>query len=190
MRRLLTITVVGLVLTVPTAIPGPDALHPSYRVSDYFASPGLYGTSYGFASYGMPRTYTTFSAYPGSLLRREPPALRISARPLRCRPLASRIHRSRLCLRRSRHRLLLSHLPGRLRHRPDRQSDRAATVDRRLCTAHLGPASVCTGARSPGAVRGASGRLSGSWQGPARHPCNRSPRASGREAVYRSPGAS
>lgn len=37
----------------------------SYRVSDYFAAPGLYGTSYGFASYGIPRTYTTFSAYPG-----------------------------------------------------------------------------------------------------------------------------
>ncbi len=37
----------------------------SYRVSDYLAAPGLYGMSYGFASYGMPQTYTVFSAYPG-----------------------------------------------------------------------------------------------------------------------------
>ena len=37
----------------------------SYRVSDYFASPGWYGTSYGFASYGFPQTYSVFSAYPG-----------------------------------------------------------------------------------------------------------------------------
>jgi hypothetical protein len=37
----------------------------SYRVSDYFAAPGLYGMSYGFASYGMPQTYSVFSAYPG-----------------------------------------------------------------------------------------------------------------------------
>jgi len=38
----------------------------SYRVSDYLGAPGLYGMSYGFASYGMPQTYTVFSAYPGS----------------------------------------------------------------------------------------------------------------------------
>lgn len=37
----------------------------SYRVSDYFAGPGWYGTSYGFASYGFPQTYSVFSAYPG-----------------------------------------------------------------------------------------------------------------------------
>ena len=43
---------------------GPYTTGP-YRVSDYFAAPGLYGTSYGFASYGVPRTFTTFSAYPG-----------------------------------------------------------------------------------------------------------------------------
>jgi hypothetical protein len=36
-----------------------------YRVSNYFAAPGYYGTSYGFASFGVPRTYTTFSAFPG-----------------------------------------------------------------------------------------------------------------------------
>jgi hypothetical protein len=37
----------------------------SYRVSDYLGAPGLYGMSYGFASYGMPQTYSVFSAYPG-----------------------------------------------------------------------------------------------------------------------------
>ncbi len=38
----------------------------SYRVSDYFAAPGWYGTSYGFASYGFPQTYSTFTAFPTS----------------------------------------------------------------------------------------------------------------------------
>jgi hypothetical protein len=37
----------------------------SYRVSDYLGAPGLYGMSYGFASYGMPQTYSVYSAYPG-----------------------------------------------------------------------------------------------------------------------------
>jgi hypothetical protein len=37
----------------------------SYRVSDYLGAPGLYGMSYGFASYGMPQTYSVFSAFPG-----------------------------------------------------------------------------------------------------------------------------
>jgi hypothetical protein len=37
----------------------------SYRASNYFIAPGWYGTSYGFASYGMPQTYSVFSAYPG-----------------------------------------------------------------------------------------------------------------------------
>ena len=47
------------------AAPGGPVV-PSYRVSDYFAAPGMYGTSYGFNSYGVPRTYTTFSAKPWS----------------------------------------------------------------------------------------------------------------------------
>ena len=38
---------------------------PSYRVSDYLGAPGNFGMSYGFASYGMPQTYSVFSAYPG-----------------------------------------------------------------------------------------------------------------------------
>ena len=45
------------------AVGGPYSS--SYRVSDYLGAPGLYGMSYGFASYGMPQTYSVFSAYPG-----------------------------------------------------------------------------------------------------------------------------
>jgi hypothetical protein len=70
MRRLLGVIVVGSVLAAAAdqaqaqaILGGPFTA--SYRVGDYFAAPGLYGTSYGFASYGVPRTYTTFSAYPG-----------------------------------------------------------------------------------------------------------------------------
>jgi hypothetical protein len=37
----------------------------SYRVSDTIVAPGLYGTSYGFPSYGMPQTYSVFSSMPG-----------------------------------------------------------------------------------------------------------------------------
>jgi hypothetical protein len=37
----------------------------SYRVSEFLGAPGLYGMSYGFARYGMPQTYSVFSAYPG-----------------------------------------------------------------------------------------------------------------------------
>jgi hypothetical protein len=37
----------------------------TYRVSEYLGAPGLYGMSYGFASYGMPQTYSVFSAFPG-----------------------------------------------------------------------------------------------------------------------------
>jgi hypothetical protein len=44
---------------------GTGAFVGSYRVSDYLGAPGLYGMSYGFASYGMPQTYSVFSAYPG-----------------------------------------------------------------------------------------------------------------------------
>jgi len=45
-----------------------------YRVSNYFAAPGFYGTSYGFASYGVPRTFTTFSAFPGPAYGQNYPA--------------------------------------------------------------------------------------------------------------------
>jgi hypothetical protein len=47
------------------AVVGGGGYSPSYRVSDYLGAPGNYGMSYGFASYGMPQTYSVFSAYPG-----------------------------------------------------------------------------------------------------------------------------
>ena len=73
MQRLLGITALGALLALGLgtgqargqAVMG-GAYSGSYRVSDYFAAPGLYGTSYGYASYGVPRTYTTFSTYPSS----------------------------------------------------------------------------------------------------------------------------
>jgi len=59
---------IGLGLAVPEAgaqgVAG-SGYASSYRVSDYFVAPGWYGMSYGFASYGMPQTYSVFSAYPG-----------------------------------------------------------------------------------------------------------------------------
>jgi hypothetical protein len=48
---------------VQVVVGGPAV--PAYRVNNYIAPPGIYGTSYGFASFGLPRTYTTFSAFPG-----------------------------------------------------------------------------------------------------------------------------
>ena len=47
-------------------VEGTSPYMTSYRVSDYFAAPGWYGTSYGFASYGFPQTYSVFSAFPRS----------------------------------------------------------------------------------------------------------------------------
>lgn len=66
MRGLLTLTMVaGLLACSAQPARAQTPYTYSYRVSDYFAAPGFYGTGYGFASYGIPRTYTTFSAYPG-----------------------------------------------------------------------------------------------------------------------------
>ena len=70
MMRLLPAAMFVGILQFGVAVPGARAqgvagYSPSYRVSDYLGSPGLYGMSYGFASYGMPQTYTVFSAYPG-----------------------------------------------------------------------------------------------------------------------------
>jgi hypothetical protein len=65
---LLLVIVIGLGMSAPEAgaqmIAGSGYMS-SYRTSDYFIAPGWYGTSYGFASYGMPQTYSVFSAYPG-----------------------------------------------------------------------------------------------------------------------------
>ena len=67
-------TIVGLAVVFGLGLGADDAraqavvggpYSSSYRVSDYLGAPGLYGMSYGFASYGMPQTYSVFSAYPG-----------------------------------------------------------------------------------------------------------------------------
>jgi hypothetical protein len=61
--------VIGLGLAVPEAgaqgVAGSEYAS-SYRVSNYFIAPGWYGMSYGFASYGMPQTYSVYSAFPRS----------------------------------------------------------------------------------------------------------------------------
>lgn len=70
MRRLALLAATAVLGIVPTAsaqmapAAGPSVGSP--RPSDYFAAPGLYGTSYGYASYGVPRTHTEFSAHPWS----------------------------------------------------------------------------------------------------------------------------
>jgi hypothetical protein len=74
MRRLsglsLCATIVAVVLCLGTSEARAQGVvgggySGSYRVSDYLGSPGNYGMSYGFASYGMPQTYSVFSAMPG-----------------------------------------------------------------------------------------------------------------------------
>jgi hypothetical protein len=70
MKRCLPALIFVGILQFGIALPGASAqvaagYSPSYRVSEYLGAPGLYGMSYGFASYGMPQTYTVFSAYPG-----------------------------------------------------------------------------------------------------------------------------
>ena len=110
---------------------GPYTAGP-YRVSDYFAAPGLYGTSYGFASYGVPRTFTTFSAYPGPSYGSNYPSYGLMPgrygvglwRPGFVAPgyVYGRAHFQHF----------LPYLPGGLRYRPDRQPDRSASIHRRL----------------------------------------------------------
>lgn len=76
MRRLLRQTLPAAVLAVVCLLgmgtaevkaqgPVGGGYSASYRVSNYLGSPGLYGMSYGYASYGMPQTYSVFSAMPG-----------------------------------------------------------------------------------------------------------------------------
>jgi hypothetical protein len=68
-RRLALLAAAAVLVIVPTAGAQETLIGPateSHRASDYFAAPGLYGTSYGYASYGAPRTHTSFSAKPWS----------------------------------------------------------------------------------------------------------------------------
>ncbi len=62
MRRLALLASAAVLGIAPAAFAqtGP------YRVSDHHAAPGLYGTSYGFASHGVPRTHSEFTAMPWS----------------------------------------------------------------------------------------------------------------------------
>jgi hypothetical protein len=69
-NRLALLLIIMIGLGVPAGEASAQAVagsgySSSYRTSDYFIAPGWYGTSYGFASYGMPQTYSVFSAYPG-----------------------------------------------------------------------------------------------------------------------------
>ncbi len=66
MRRMLWMLIVGGVLTfVPASARAQVAttgyLNP-YRINGYYAAPGLYGMAYGSPSFGMTRTYTSFSS--------------------------------------------------------------------------------------------------------------------------------
>jgi hypothetical protein len=66
MRRQLMVLAVGSVLILSSGraraqvmIGGPMA---PYRVNGAIGMPDVYGTSWGVASFGIPRTYTTFSS--------------------------------------------------------------------------------------------------------------------------------
>ena len=66
MRRLLLVVVVGSALAM---VPGQARAQVAvggaplpYRVNSGIGLPGLYGTSWGVASFGIPRTYTTFAS--------------------------------------------------------------------------------------------------------------------------------
>lgn len=69
MRRLLTILSVGCLASL-AANPSQAQVYSSgpgpYRVNGAAGLPDLYGTSWGVASYGVPRTYTTFSSPNGA----------------------------------------------------------------------------------------------------------------------------
>jgi hypothetical protein len=66
MFRLLLIVVVGSVLPAFSGQAHGQTVIPNnsmpFRVGDYAGLPTLYGTSWGVASFGIPRTYTTFSS--------------------------------------------------------------------------------------------------------------------------------
>jgi len=66
MRHLLMVLAVGFVLTLArgraqaqTVIPAP---FPPFRINGAIGLPNVYGTSWGVASFGFPRTYTNFSS--------------------------------------------------------------------------------------------------------------------------------
>jgi hypothetical protein len=66
MRRLLLVVAVGSALSmVPIQAQAQVPVGPAtvpYRVNGSIGLPNLYGTSWGVASFGIPRTYTTFAS--------------------------------------------------------------------------------------------------------------------------------
>ncbi len=66
MRRTFAALVIGLALWSSSGsaqgqvmLGGPVS---PYRVQAYYGAPGSYGTTYGYSSYGLRQTYTTFSS--------------------------------------------------------------------------------------------------------------------------------
>ena len=103
MRLLPAAMVVGILqfgVAPPGARPRWRGYSPSYRVSDYLGAPGIYGMSYGFASYGMPQTYSVFSAYPGPSYGSNYSTVRHHAGAVRSRLVAAGFVDAGLCLRR------------------------------------------------------------------------------------------
>ena len=118
---------------------------PSYRVSDYLGAPGLYGMSYGFASYGMPQTYSVFSAYPGPVLRLELSAVRDHAGPVWRRPVAAGVCRRRVMstgLRTITRRLRSRIEPSRVGYNPGVPVNGVAPPPVGVYAPGLGPSSV------------------------------------------------
>jgi hypothetical protein len=65
MRRLLGVMIVGWALGLAPGSARAQVFSPvavPYRINGYYAAPGYYGMSYGSPSYGMTRTYTSFSS--------------------------------------------------------------------------------------------------------------------------------
>jgi hypothetical protein len=69
MRARIGVLVIGAALVLlPGATPARGqaaagvVVGTPYRMNAYFAAPGYYGMAFGSASYGMPRTYTSFAS--------------------------------------------------------------------------------------------------------------------------------
>jgi hypothetical protein len=69
MRHMTWAVFVGCVLALEAPARGQAVAEPSVPVSGrassgpwWYAAPGFYGTSWGYSSYGMPRTYSSFAS--------------------------------------------------------------------------------------------------------------------------------
>ena len=61
MRRIVGIVSIGLALATASGSARGQAVGP-YRPLSYYSAPGTYGTSWGYSSYGLRQTYTTFAS--------------------------------------------------------------------------------------------------------------------------------